>query len=97
MMKTLYKDIPLKSGETLTKGSKVTVRAIPDNYRACIVNNGVRDYPLRYTSVFKVPSDNCLMESMSDGVCMTPAGNPTEPDGYDDEGFPSWLLILGMI
>lgn len=97
MMKTLYKDIPLKSGDILTKGSKVTVRSIPDNYRACIVNNGVRDYQLRYTSVFKTPSMHCLEKYSYDSICSTPAGNQTEPDGYDDEGFPSWLLILGMI
>ena len=41
MMKTLYKDIPLKSGDILTKGSKVTVRSIPDNYRACVVKKGI--------------------------------------------------------
>ena len=97
MQKTLYKDIPLKSGETLTKGTKVTVRAIPGNDRACMINNGTRDYQLRYTSVFKVPSMRCIEEPISESVCSTPAGSRVEPDGHDQYDFPSWLLILGMI
>lgn len=97
MQKTLYRDIPLKSGEILTKGTKVTVKPIPGVDRGCVINNGSRDYKIPYTYVFRKPSDNCLMESVSDGVCSTPAGNRVEPDGHDSDGFPSWLLILGMI
>ena len=97
MEQTLYKDVGLKSGETLTKGTRVSVKSIPDNDHSCIVNNGIRDYRLRYTSVFKRPSDKCLMNAVSSAVCNTPAGNRVEPDGIDWYGFPSWLRILGFI
>ena len=57
MEQTLYKNIGLKTGETLNKGTKVTVKSIPNNDHSCIVNNGIRDYRLSYTSVFKQPSE----------------------------------------
>ena len=97
MQQTLYKDIGLKTGETLHKGTKVSVKSIQDNDHSCIVNNGVRDYRLSYLSVFKRPSDKCLMNAVSNAVCQTPAGVRVEPDGTDQYGFPSWLRILGFI
>jgi len=96
-MQKLYKNIGLRSGETLTKGTQVSVRAIPGNDHVCIVNNGIRDIKLSYTSVFKMPSERCLMQGANDGICKTPIGKRVEPDGHDEYGYPSWLLILGLI
>lgn len=47
--------------------------------------------------VQKLPSEKTLQRFMFDGVAESTAGNTVEPDGWDDEGSPSWLLALGMI
>jgi hypothetical protein len=94
--KKLYKDIPLKDGTILMKGSLVSVE--PVNYRACkITFPSGESHQVRYTSVFKPPSMKCLNEWLMDEGCETIIGNTVEPDGYDDQGFPSWLLALGLI
>ncbi len=31
------------------------------------------------------------------GMCKTPAGKWTEPDGHDEWGCPSWMLVLHLI
>lgn len=95
--KTLYKDIPLKSGIVLKKGTVVNVSSIPDVLTSCNVTIGNDTYRLRYQSVFKSPSMNQLEKWTYDDIVKTPAGHKVEPDGYDEYGFPSWLLIVGMI
>jgi len=45
----------------------------------------------------KIPSFNTLERWMNDGVCKTPTGARVEPDGHDEYGSPSWLLVLGLI
>jgi hypothetical protein len=50
-----------------------------------------------YTGFSKQPSVNQLSKWDLDGVCKTPTGHRTEPDGYGPDGSPSWLLVLGVI
>ena len=95
MKKKLFKDINLKSGFILQKGLVVTVHPLNDSL--CEVFVGDQVYKLRYQSVFKTPSIKTLEHQEWDGVCKTPAGKKVEPDGYDPDGFPSWLRILGVI
>ena len=38
-----------------------------------------------------------LSEDMNEGICETPAGNRVEPDGVDQGGNPSWLMIHGIL
>lgn len=95
MKKKLFRDIKLKTGFTLQKGLVVTVQ--PLNNELCEVFVGDQVYKLRYQSVFKAPSIKTLMKQEFDGVCKTPAGKRVEPDGHDSEGYPSWLLIAGVI
>jgi hypothetical protein len=96
--KTLIKDIPLKSGIVLKKGSIAEVRSlVPDSLQSCQVTINNESYRLRYTSVFKSPSMNQLEKWTYDDIVKTPAGSKVEPDGYDQYNFPSWLLVLGMI
>ena len=45
----------------------------------------------------KVPSISTLEKWDSKGICKTPDGCTTEPDGTCPHGFPSWLIIMGMI
>lgn len=94
-MKT-EKAIKLKTGETLPKGLPVSFQK--DCPSACLVH-GERDHPfrVRVTSAFRAPSLDSLQEAVCDGVCESVAGHSVEPDGWDHEGSPSWLLALGMI
>lgn len=32
-----------------------------------------------------------------DCVCESVLGNTVEPDGYDEDGSPSWLIVYGLI
>jgi hypothetical protein len=45
----------------------------------------------------KMPSLSRLEKMSSDGIATTPTGKRTEPDGYGDDGSPSWLLVAGVI
>ena len=46
---------------------------------------------------FKVPSMAALEKYSDDGIAKSMLGNKVEPDGYDDMGSPSWLLVVGVI
>lgn len=45
----------------------------------------------------KEPTLHRLEKWIDDGVCLTPLGHRTEPDGYGPNGEPSWLLIERLI
>ena len=95
-MKTT-KPITLKDGSILPKGLRVSF--IPDKDSRCLVHSPDHPAPLqvRIMSAFKAPSITSLERWNHDGVCKTPTGKRTEPDGYGDDGSPSWLLVMGMI
>jgi hypothetical protein len=93
-MKT-QKSIKLKDGSTLPKGLHVTFQ--PDCPSICLVHGTARDYRVRVTSAFRTPSMRRLEEWVCDSICESVAGDNVEPDGWDSNGSPSWLLALGMI
>jgi hypothetical protein len=45
----------------------------------------------------KKPSLRTLAKWDWDGYSRTPDGCKVEPDGYCVHGFPSWLLICGLV
>jgi hypothetical protein len=98
MKKRLFKDIHLKSGKTLPKGLYVEVE--PINEFTCKVLSDIespgflKTYFFKYTSVFPAPSQAQLVKWMMNMNAKTPAGKTVEVDGFDPEGFPSWLIIL---
>ena len=94
-MKT-EKAIKLKNGEVLPKGLPVSFQK--ECPSACLVHGGRGEpFRVRVTSAFRQPSIDALEEAVYDGVCESVAGHSVEPDGWDHEGSPSWLLALGMI
>lgn len=98
MKKTLYKDIKLKKGGVIPKGLQVDVRASALHpLLAAVETPDGQAYTLKYKSVIKPPSVKTLEKWEYEGFSKTPAGKKTEPDGYDEDGFPSWLLALGYI
>ena len=46
---------------------------------------------------FKFPSRRRLEHWVFDSVAETPDGCETEPDGSCEHGWPSWLIVLGLI
>jgi len=63
-----------------------------------------RDYKLNmrllahYFTGFKAPSVKTMEKWEWDSSgCKTPVGTMVEPDGVDPDGWPSWMLILGII
>lgn len=96
-MATTQKEIKTKDGNTLPKGLPVTF--IPDKPSRCLVHSPLRaePYQVRVSSAFKAPSFNTLEKWGMDGIAKTPTGKRVEPDGYGDDGSPSWLLVFGVI
>lgn len=45
----------------------------------------------------KPPSIETLMRWATNGICKTPDGCRVEPDGHCPHGFPSWLIVRGLI
>jgi hypothetical protein len=101
---TLYKDLTLRSGIVLPKGTRAQISPIKgiNGSNACEICNLFVDghtdiFKVHYTSVMKQPSVTSLMRWSEDGISKSVGGKRIEPDGYDCDGFPSWLLVTGMI
>ena len=110
--KTLKQDVKLKDGRTYSKGSPIEVKFFgnKDNgHKICEIN--VLDSTDMSTTTFKIsisklpqiasgftkPSLQTLEKWNDEGYAKTPTGKKVEPDGYADDGSPSWLLALGYI
>jgi hypothetical protein len=52
---------------------------------------------LNFTGFSKPPTLPTLERYSNDGVAKTPTGERTEPDGFGQDGSPSWLLVLAII
>jgi len=101
---TLYRDITLKNGIILQKGLKGQISPLRDqngrvSLRGCnLYLPGYDDIlKISYTSILRQPSVTSLMRWFESGICKSIGGKKVEPDGYDSDGFPSWLLVVGMI
>ena len=98
-MKTIktLKDLSLKSGIKIPKGSTLTfVRPSESDSVGIFEHNGV-EIRMRYRSVLKTPSMAKLEQWCNDSICKSVFGAQVEPDGYGTHGEPSWLLAMGMI
>ncbi len=48
-------------------------------------------------SDLKPPSTEELTDMLHDDISLSVGGEDVEPDGIDADGWPSWLLALGLI
>jgi len=102
---TSRRDIPLKSGTLIPKGTKCTVSWEQNNPSTMLVLSPGFDHALRLltrnaaNNFEEIESFNReqLAEAISGGECHSVLGNRVEPDGWDPDGSPSWLLALGVI
>lgn len=86
----LEQEIPV--GSTVKWTTENAVITTPDN----------RELKVRFVIAVKAlgikrPSFSELEDWQSEGGCESVYGNWVEPDGYDEHGSPSWLIILGYI
>lgn len=100
------KDIKLKSGGVLAKGTAVTI-TWPDDSRPGLARVVSSDLDIRISSrslvdyfgrpFVKAPTISALMKMSDDGIAKSLTGKRIEPDGHGPDGSPSWLLVLGYI
>jgi len=112
MIRSLKREIKLKDGRVYAKGQSVAVNFFGDTEkgaRVCEIKilgvtdmasttfrTSIANLPLNVTG-FAKPSMQTLEKWSNDGICKTPTGKKTEPDGYGEDGSPSWLLALGYM
>lgn len=105
MKKTLKRTLRTKDHlKEIPEGTKVVV-TFPKEYEGRMVrytdDKGISiiSYSgnLPKTVDIKAPSQRQLEKWVMDSVCKSVAGKTCEPDGWDSEGNPSWLLVMGMI
>lgn len=100
---TLIKDITLKDGSTYAKGEEFSVRWDREKPWISLLTIGQREIRVHSQTLptlshdFEAPDMSELDEVMCDGICYSMLGHSVEPDGWDHEGSPSWLLAMGMM
>lgn len=92
---------PTGEKETVPQGSQVVAEVHEKGIRFEFNGKKKRigwNYAHKYfKGISKVPTIKTLQKWTNDGVCKTPFGKRVEPDGHDEFGAPSWLLIAGLI
>ena len=88
---------------TILAGTVVNVVIDPSKPTIMTVNYGDISITCRsskWNKYFKnkqAPAISTLMRWESEGICKSLSGKTVEPDGWDSDGTPSWLLALGLI
>lgn len=105
MTTTTKRSFKSKKGVVIHEGEKVRVtfdvknaagEIMPDYIRLTTAD-GRRVATSRLEAAgFKLPSQRSLEKMSSDSVARSVFGNQVEPDGWDAEGSPSWLLVFGI-
>jgi len=95
---------PVLPSETVTAEENSALRSHYTGILAFRPEGSEREYKFRmsrlphYFAGFKAPSVNTMEKWEWDSSgCKTPVGTMVEPDGVDPDGWPSWMLIMGMI
>jgi len=104
---TNNKEIKFKSGLVIPVGTNLIVTFIAGQTVANLTGGSAGGVPVslklrcsslpRYFSRFKEPSLKTLERWSFDCVAKSMLGKRVEPDGHDDEGSPSWMLVVGVI
>ena len=107
MTKTLTRDIKTKKGIVFAAGEKVTVAFDVKNPLCDVKTSGVysattsdgrRFISANFATIgLKMPSLATLERYASEGIAKSVFGARVEPDGWDAQGSPSWLLVAGVI
>ena len=89
---------------TIPAGTSVNVIIDKDNPTKMTIEGNdisIKTRSSRWNNLFKkngkIPSEKTIEKWVYDSVCKSLNGANVEPDGWDSNGSPSWLLALGMI
>lgn len=99
------KTIHLKDGFIIDEGANILVRFINDgNTLELHVPNRDKEVKVKtriahnfLTKFTKEPSIRTLFNWSNTGIAKSVTGKKCEPDGYGNDGSPSWMLVLGVI
>jgi hypothetical protein len=104
MKKNLKKEMKLKDGMSFPKGTSMEIKVNESNPMIAILTSEagkevkVRSAKLhRYFNGFVSPSEEMMDPDFDSCIVPSLTGENIEPDGWDEKGFPSILLALGMI
>ena len=104
MKRRLLVDVTTKSGNTFNNGIEMDLSFPQESDgRVCIATDSDgRRFRIRISSLkdkfgIRVPSMKTLEKWVDDGTCSSIGGKSVEPDGWDSNGTPSWLIALGLI
>lgn len=106
MRKKLIKDVSAKNGNTIPKDTMVDI-SFPKEHSGQlfrmtdpITGQTVSSYTCKidkYVGI-KVPSiESLYKKAASASTAQSVGGKTVEPDGWDSDGTPSWLLAIGVI
>jgi hypothetical protein len=103
----VIKEMTLPEGTVIKEGTQVTVEYNDKIARTPVLivkTSDNRKFYIRPSGAhkklrgFRKPPSIKMLEKWSyDGVAKTIIGTRIEPDGYDRYGFPSWLIVEGII
>ncbi len=85
--------LKLKDGSTIPVGSEVEW----ERDFACIAGKRISHLGAARALGCETPSMEQLESWVSDSLVDSVLGHLVEPDGYDHEGSPSWLIALKLI
>ena len=107
MNTTTKKSFTSKKGVTINASERVSVpfnvkgkasQEFLPNYIRLTTEDGRRVITRNFKGAgVRVPSMKRLEHWVCDSVCDSVFGNQVEPDGWDHEGSPSWLLVFGLV
>ena len=107
MITTTKRSFTSKKGITINEGERVTVtftvkgkdsQEFLPNYVSLNTADGRRIVTRNFKGAgIRVPGTKTIERYAWDSVVKSVFGHNVEPDGWDHEGSPSWLLVLGLI
>jgi hypothetical protein len=97
-----------KDGTSIPEGTECTLTWSDDNARVCVVKGNdisIKCFTTSLPKYFKdiepppalIDEDDNSNYDLLDSVVQSVLGHDVEPDGWDPEGSPSWLLAMGVI
>lgn len=84
----------------LERGLDCQVRKTEKGNWRCFIPHPSRPekpFQVRIESAFRAPNVKTMEKWSFDGIAKSIGGKKVEPDGYDENGLPSWFLVLGLI
>lgn len=91
-------------GDTIPAGTELTVNwsarrpnALTFQWKG--TNRAIRIFSIgkKLTGFINQPSFATLEKWNNDGIVKSLTGKKVEPDGFGPDGFPSWMIVLGII